>query len=83
MKLISIGFEAKSKGLYLVFLEYGGRRFIEEIRVREGVVLYVEYGFGLQKVLHRNARDVKNMHRLMFEIYRGEYVGFPVCIGEF
>ncbi|WP_146249903.1 MULTISPECIES: hypothetical protein [unclassified Pseudomonas] len=83
MKLMVIGCEAKDKGVYSFFLKYGEQSFLDEVKVCQGVVLSVEYGLDLQEVLHKNAESVKSMHRLVFEIYRGEDVTFPFYVGDF
>lgn len=83
MRLIVVGCAAKSKGVYLFSLEYGGQLFLEEVKVCQGVVLYVEYGLKLQAILHKSAESVKVMHRLVFEVYRGGYVVFPFYVGDF
>lgn len=83
MKLIVVGFEAKSKGVYSILLKYGARKLVREVRVCEGAVLYAEYESSLQEILHRNVGDAKNMHRLVFKLHRQEFVEFPLCIGNF
>lgn len=83
MKLIVVSCAAISKGVYLFSLEYGGQLFSEEVKVCQGVVLYVEYGVSLQGILHKNAESVKVMHRLVFEVYREEHVVFPFYVGDF
>lgn len=83
MRLIVVSCEAKGDGVYSLYLEYGGRRFLEEVKVSQGVVPYVEYGVNLQRVMHKNAESVRNMHRLVFEFCREEYVDFPFYVGDF
>lgn len=83
MKLMVVSCEKKNKGAYSFFLKYGEHFFLEEVKVCQGVVLHVEYGVILQGILHKNAGDVKNMHRLVFEIYRGGDVVFPFYVGDF
>ncbi|GED77126.1 MULTISPECIES: hypothetical protein [Pseudomonas] len=83
MKLVVVSCETKNKGVYSFFLKYGEQLFLDEVKVCQGVVLYVEYGVGIQEILHKNAESVKNMHRLVFEIYRGGDVVFPFYVGDF
>lgn len=83
MKLMVVSCEVKNKGVYSFLLKYGEQSFLEEVKVCQGVVLYIEYGLGLQRILHKNAESVKSMHRLVFQIYRGGDVAFPFYVGDF
>ncbi|MDP9530588.1 hypothetical protein [Pseudomonas protegens] len=83
MRLIVVSYEAKGDGTYVLYFEYDGQRFLEEVKICQGVVLYIEYGLSLQKILHKNAGSVKSMHRLVFEVYREGDVTFPFYVGDF
>jgi hypothetical protein len=83
MKLTILSCESKIKGSYLVSLKYGDQELIDEIKVCEGVVTYIEYSGSFQDILHRNVGEAKSMNQLIFKVYRGEVVDFPVELGNF
>lgn len=83
MKLVILDCETKQKGSFLLTMKYGDQELIGDISVHEGVVTYVEYSDNLQKILHKDVGEAKNMNKFIFKIYRDEVVDLPTEIGDF
>lgn len=83
MKLSILNYDVQDKGSYLVTFKFGEQGFLSNIVVAEGVVPYIEYDEHLQDILHKDVGEAKNMNRVMFKIYRAEFIDLPIEIGEF
>lgn len=83
MKLSLLECHAKATGHYQFLIEYGGQKRLEEVIVINGVVPYVEYSQALLDILHKDVGEAKKMNRLIFDIFRGVVLDYPICVGNF
>ena len=83
MKLAIVDCEMKSRGLYVVSLQYGDKNIVEQVIVVEGVVPYLQFSESFQDILHQNVGSARNLNQCMFKIHRQEPTAFPIEIGEF
>lgn len=84
MQLQLLGFEkATVPGTYKLTFDYGGDQFDTQASVCQGIVEYVNYDDKLQRILHQNVGDAKQMNSTIFKIHQHQSIEMPSMIGDF